>query len=440
MSQATSHPPRQRSWSRELVLADREGSLFKQGSAEKGQDGGSWKKRWFALYGSTLSYYDSEKKTGKVRTHQIRGGRVDVVPDPKCRRFPIRVTTPDAELLLAAKDAAVRAEWVDALEAAVDLEPCEERHIPGQRKRNASVSLRFQRGTASVAMKTKAGRAHLKAQLPEHSSFLAVLDACVAFARADVGDEAAAKMEKHFIQLAVKTSVLDRHNLIDHGKFEQVIPYLHRISELLVQGAKEDLRAVDYKEIASCFDIVSAIAQDVYAVHVNPKTLAKGKALLEYPQNPERVRRLFCDPPHRAQAEVVMNGIFSAYEEMSRDARAVAKRLPVTPLHCSGPLAKFLPHLQEPVEMTTIATGNLGLGSGSEGQEEVQRARATSHASIHSVASQPEDFGFERLDDSDSPAKARKADGAATVTLAGLDGQGVDERGGPNDDLEYEFV
>jgi len=108
-----------------------EGFLTKKGRGESMLGRRNWKKRWFVLEGSTLTYYeDFDLKTGKPSTHKgdfdVLGCTITTLPDSK-HDFAFLVkheTRKDAkELQLKAEDESSLDMWIDVLTMAASGDP-----------------------------------------------------------------------------------------------------------------------------------------------------------------------------------------------------------------------------------------------------------------------------------------------------------------------------
>ena len=80
-----------------------------------------WKKRYFVLSGTTITYYADHNNLQKAKGDVLLTADCDLEDIAvSSKTYCIKITTPFSSLVLAAKDAEERLSWRHALEQAID--------------------------------------------------------------------------------------------------------------------------------------------------------------------------------------------------------------------------------------------------------------------------------------------------------------------------------
>ena len=112
-------------------MAERkEGYLEKRGKGSSALGRQNWKRRWFVLEGSSLSYYDKENSSKPIKSLPIRNS--DTVEDfkfdknsghPPHTQWTFRLLTHKRVLEMCAETEGERLAWMNALRAHIKTSP-----------------------------------------------------------------------------------------------------------------------------------------------------------------------------------------------------------------------------------------------------------------------------------------------------------------------------
>ena len=288
---------------------------------------GGAKKRFFVLVGASLFEYEDEKAKTAKREHVLTGavsgvglppidedesgeggesGDTNASSDASGRDavgaghlFFVQPAVGEP-LVVEAETQDERDKWLAALGAAVGASRQSAPQLKvefAQRRRKSTLRVMMEKKLASTALKTKKGRAAVYDYIPEDAIALKILTSVIDFAKIEVGETEAERLEKRIIKLLVKALVLDKNGVLDEKDMLEGLVPLYDLCRATVdcRNATAATAPALVEELRTHFETLRNVCLRVLTPHVTANSTQKVDYVFGYVSRSESLLRLLTD-------------------------------------------------------------------------------------------------------------------------------------------------